>query len=333
MFNQIWKYLTKEHCQEFLLSLCLLDGTDLTPEQQLVCLYSVSNHIEAHYQVHQIPKRDGTKRTIHEPDPLLKLIQRNLLHHVLDHITCSTCATAYRKGQPIVANATPHVDQQLLLKLDIEDFFGSITFPMIYQKAFPVIYFPPQVATLLTHLCCYEDALPQGAPTSAAISNIVMRPFDDHMVEWCQEREIVYTRYSDDLTFSGDFEPRDVISKVRNFLAELGFELNRKKTRVLYPHQQQAVTGIVVNQKPQIAKSYRKELRQEIYYCLKFGAAAHLAFRNNLETPPDKTNQLKYLQHLLGKVNYVLQVNPEDPAFQTARTQLLSLIAAIQTEN
>lgn len=329
MSYQLWKYLTKEHCQEFLLSLRLLDGTTLSPEQQLACLYSVSNQIESHYHVHRIPKRDGTMRTIHAPDPLLKLIQRNLLHHVLDQFTCAKCATAYRSGQSILTNAAPHVGQPVLLKLDIEDFFGSITFPLIYQKVFPVIYFPPPVATLLTYLCCYEDALPQGAPTSAAISNIVMRPFDEHMVDWCQARGITYTRYSDDLTFSGDFEPDIVIAKVRNFLAAMGFDLHRNKTKIQYPHQQQSVTGIVVNQKPQIARAYRKALRQEIYYCLKFGVEAHLVRQRKLQTPPDKASQIQYLQQVLGKINYVLQVNPDDHAFQTARTQLLPLLSNI----
>ena len=113
---------------------------------------------------------------------------------------------------------------------------------------------PPAAGVLLTSLCCYRDCLPQGSPVSAAVSNLVMRPFDEYMGTWCRERGISYTRYCDDLTFSGDFNVKEVRDKAENFLKVMGFSLNRKKTRVLGRGQRQCVTGIVVNDFPQAAR-------------------------------------------------------------------------------
>ena len=93
------------------------------------------------------------------------------------------------------------------------------------------------------------------------------------MGKWCEERKISYTRYSDDLTFSGNFDVKEVKHKARSFLEKMGFSLNEKKTRVLKPYQRQTVTGIVVNEKPNISKNYKRQLRQEIYYCEKYGVA------------------------------------------------------------
>ncbi|MGX7418412.1 reverse transcriptase family protein [Carnobacterium gallinarum] len=154
----------------------------------------------------------------------------------------------------------PHIAQKQILKLDIEDFFGSVLFSMVCQSAFPSRYFPPAVSTLLTHLCCYQDALPQGASTSAAISNLVLQPFDDYIGKWCLEQQITYTRYCDDMTFLGEFDRKFVENKVRNFLQEMGFTLNQKKTKLITKAHQQSVTGIVVHEKPQVAKVYRKKL-------------------------------------------------------------------------
>jgi len=322
----LWKYFTKEHHKEFVLSLNLLGETNWPVGKQLACLYAVSNHIERHYTRTIIPKRDGTTRELLSPDPLLKKIQRNLLHNVLDELPLSPHATAYRKGGSILDNAYPHQGQPLVLKMDIHDFFGSITYLMVYRSAFPRIYYPPSVATLLSNLCCYQDYLPQGAPTSAAISNLVMKPFDDYMGKWCAERNIAYTRYCDDMTFSGDFDASFVFNKARSFLLSMGFEINGKKTRVVKSGGQQSVTGIVVNKRPQVSRAYRDKLRQELYYLGKYGAASHLLKLIGSETFPTEAEQDAYLRSLLGKINFVLQVNPENQYFIQARVSLRNMM-------
>lgn len=94
-----------------------------------------------------------------------------------------------------------------------------------------------------------------------------MRPFDIYMDGWCRERGIAYTRYCDDMTFSGDFDAAALCSKVRSYLEAMGFTLNEKKTKLLTGDVRQSVTGIVVNDKLQVSREYRKKLRQEVYYC------------------------------------------------------------------
>jgi RNA-directed DNA polymerase len=269
--TELWKYTTTKHCQDMLLSFQLL-GQEWPDQKVIACLYGISNHSERHYHTATIPKSDGTKRKLLVPDDLLKMIQRNIARNILSGLEISSCASAYFKGTSVLKNASVHTGKRLVLKLDIEDFFGSITFPMVLSCAFSSRYFPPTVGTMLTALCCYYDYLPQGAPSSPAISNLVMKPFDDYMKAWCEDRNISYTRYCDDMTFSGDFQPGQVIRKVSGFLDAMGFALNREKTKILSCGSRQTVTGIVVNERLHVSPDYRRKLRQEVYYCLKAGA-------------------------------------------------------------
>lgn len=303
--QDFWKYCTTEEIGRTLRTFDLLKGLDVPEEAYLPCLYTVSNQIETHYHPAVISKKSGGRRKLLVPDALLRTIQRNLLHHVLEEFQISEFACAYKKGTSIVDNARPHVGAKLVLKLDIQDFFDQITWILVYQNAFPGTHFPPAIRKMLTEFCCVRDRLPQGAPTSPTVSNLVMRPFDVHMGEWCREREIRYTRYCDDLTFSGVFAPEEVIRKVRGFLQVYGFELNRKKTRVLGRGNAQSVTGIVVNEKAQVSRAYRRKLRQEVYLFDRYG----------IKTEEGPKNDEKERRRLLGKMRYVLSVNPEDVWF------------------
>ncbi len=303
--QDFWKYCTTEEIGRTLRTFDLLKGLDVPEEAYLPCLYTVSNQIETHYHPVVISKKSGGRRKLLVPDALLRTIQRNLLHHVLEEFQISEFACAYKKGTSIVDNARPHVGAKLVLKLDIQDFFDQITWILVYQNAFPGTHFPPAIRKMLTEFCCVRDRLPQGAPTSPTVSNLVMRPFDVHMGEWCREREIRYTRYCDDLTFSGVFAPEEVIRKVRGFLQVYGFELNRKKTRVLGRGNAQSVTGIVVNEKAQVSLAYRRKLRQEVYLFDRYG----------IKTEEGPKNDEKERMRLLGKMRYVLSVNPEDVWF------------------
>lgn len=303
--QDFWKYCTTEEIGRTLRTFDLLKGLDVPEEAYLPCLYTVSNQIETHYHPVVISKKSGGRRKLLVPDALLRTIQRNLLHHVLEEFQISEFACAYKKGTSIVDNARPHVGAKLVLKLDIQDFFDQITWILVYQNAFPGTHFPPAIRKMLTEFCCVRDRLPQGAPTSPTVSNLVMRPFDVHMGEWCREREIRYTRYCDDLTFSGVFAPEEVIRKVRGFLQVYGFELNRKKTRVLGRWNAQSVTGIVVNEKAQVSRAYRRKLRQEVYLFDRYG----------IKTEEGPKNDEKERMRLLGKMRYVLSVNPEDVWF------------------
>lgn len=322
--NELWKYCTQEQMYAVLRSLHLLDGVHMEEEKYFSCLYAVSNHPEQHYRAAVIPKKNGGVRRLMVPDDLLCRIQKNILRHVLAEFPVSSYAKAYKPQSAIVENAKPHVGAEEILKLDIKHFFDSITFFQVYRSAFPAVYYPPAIRTLLANLCCCRDTLPQGAPTSPAVSNLVMKPFDEYMGNWCKERGIQYTRYCDDMTFSGEFDRREVKNKVRGFLAAYGFELNEKKTRVQKKHQRQTVTGIVVNEKPQVGRGYRRKLRGEIYYCNRYGVESHLQRIRECENA--EKDSIRYLQGLLGKVNYVLQVNPDDAEFRQAKKQVKQML-------
>ena len=279
-------------------------------------LYAVSNNISKHYHKAKLPKKSGGYRKLSVPDEILKAIQKQIADVLLIHMPVSRYAKAYRFGSSTLRNAKHHVGKQVVLKLDILHFFDSIRYSAVKDKVFPEEIYAEPLRILLTMLCYHKDALPQGAPSSPAITNIILYEFDEQIGLWCRERGIAYTRYCDDMTFSGDFDPAEVIRFVRLELKKLGFLLNEQKTRIQHPGQQQSVTGIVVNEKLSIPSDYRRKLRQELYYCRKFGIQEHLQ-KIGLEIPENT-----YRMQLLGKVNYVLQVHPNNKDMLDARKWL-----------
>lgn len=283
-------------------------------------LYGISNSISRHYHEKNIPKADGGTRTLSVPDEALKRVQRAIAEKLLVYEPISKYATAYRIGGGVKQNAACHVGKEVLLKLDIYHFFDSINYATVKEKAFPADKYAEPIRILLAMLCYNGEALPQGAPTSPVISNIIMRDFDETVGAWCEERNIRYTRYCDDMTFSGSFEKTDVLRFVSEQLRARGFRLHEKKTHYLTAGTRKTVTGVVVNQKPNTQKDYRREIRQAVYYCEKFGTEAHLQHAGIQDTP------VHYLSRLLGKVNYVLQITPTNQEFLNYKNKLLALI-------
>lgn len=306
-----------------LLALDLFSSPGWSANEEIRRLYALSNRISKHYRTIVLSKRDGSERQILAPDYLLKTVQRNILKNILAHFPVSPFAMAYRPGCTVVHNARPHLDQPQILKLDVENFFDNIRWLQVW-RVFRQTTLPNAVVTMLTHLCCYRDALPQGAATSPAISNLVMQRFDERMGRWCQERNVVYTRYCDDMTFSGEFSARQVRNKAAVLLAEQGLRLNKRKTAQIPAYQQQTVTGIVVNEKLQLSREQRRLLRQEVHFCRKFGVASHLS-RSGQPTEP----ALRYLQRLQGKIAWLLQVNPDDCTFRQALRDVQQMIRQI----
>lgn len=279
-------------------------------------LYAVSNNLNKHYRKAKLPKKNGGFRNLSVPDEVLKNIQKRISEVLLTHMPTSCYAKAYRFGSSTLRNAKHHVGKQVVLKLDILHFFDSIRYSTVKDKVFPEEIYEEPLRILLTMLCYYKDTLPQGAPSSPAITNIILYEFDELIGRWCQDQGISYTRYCDDMTFSSDFDPTEVIRYVKSELKGMGFLLNEQKTRIQHTGQRQSVTGIVVNEKLSIPADYRRKLRQEIYYCRKFGIQEHLQ-RIGLEIPEDT-----YQMQLLGKVNYVLRIHPDDRDMFDARTWL-----------
>lgn len=327
----IWRYCTAEQCRELLHSYRLFGERKWSMEEQERCLYTLSNHAEQYYRTVWIPKKNGKKRKLMIPDPILAEVQRNILTQILADMPVSEYAKAYRKGLGLREMVQKHQGQNTVMCLDIRDFFGNITFFMVYQQVFSGLRFPPAIGTLLTNLCCFKDTLPQGAPTSPAISNLVLKPFDEYMGQWCRERGIVYTRYCDDMVFSGDLDPKAVKNKVRGFLSVIGFSLNEEKSSVRRRSQRQTVTGIVVNEKIQAAREYRRGVHQEVYYCRKFGVDDHLAKIG--KDKKESMDRQQYLMALLGKLNYILQMNPQDGQAKADLEALKEIIISLGEKN
>lgn len=270
-------------------------------------LYSVSNSISKHYKPLSIPKSNGESRQLHVPGALLKTIQRRICDKLLSLEPVSPYATAYRPGGSTLLNAQTHIGKALILKLDIRHFFDHLIYPIVKEKAFPAKKYSEQNRILLAILCTYQDALPQGAPTSPAISNIIMREFDNAVGRWCENKGISYSRYCDDMTFSGDFDPKAVVGKVTAELRKLGLFLNERKTVVVRTGQRMSVTGIVVNEKLSISADYKKRIRQEMHYCMKYGIESHM------EKAGISKSLASYTAELLGRINYVLSVEADNP--------------------
>lgn len=282
-------------------------------------LYGLSNNIERHYHSVLIPKSDGSKRKLSVPDLILKTVQRSIADNILSQYPVSRYAKAYKPGGSVIKNALPHVGKNKLLKLDIEGFFDNILYSQVKDIVFYEGKYAEPIRTLLTMLCYYRESLPQGAPTSPAITNIIMYAFDEKVGAFCNARSISYTRYCDDMTFSGDFDEREIIGFVKDELYKLGLFLKNRKTAVIPNTKRQTVTGIVVNEKINITKDYKKKIRQEMYYIKKFGIDGHL----NRMGIADKE---QYIRSLKGRVAFVLQAIPNDRECAEYKDRLGSLI-------
>ncbi len=271
-------------------------------------LYGLSNNLESHYRTVFIPKRDGSKRKLSVPDLILKMVQRAIADNILSYYPVSSYAMAYSPGCSVQRNASHHIGKKKILKLDIEGFFDNITYSRVKDIVFFKEKFSEPIRILLTMLCYYKESLPQGAPTSPVITNILMYDIDERVGEYCREKQISYTRYCDDMTFSGDFDEKKIIAFVKNELKKLGLFLKNRKTAVVPVTKRQTVTGIVVNERINLTKDYKKKIRQEMYYIRKFGIDEHL---KKLEISDKKT----YLNSLKGRVVFVLQTIPNDKEF------------------
>lgn len=304
----MWKYINKQDINNFLLSLNLIDNK-LIDKDKIKELYSISNNIEDNYKIFKIKKRNGKYRTIYEPNSTLKYIQRQILNNILNERKISKYAKAYHKGLSLKDNAIPHINKDIILKLDLENFFDNISFIDVYNTCFPIEYYPKSIGMLLTYLVTYEDHLTQGSPTSAYISNLVMRDFDEQLGNYCSILNVSYTRYSDDMTFSGNFTPSDIIKKVNELLKNTNLTLNKDKIHIITKNNKQLVTGVIVNKKLSIDITYRKKIRQEIYYIKKYGLNSHLNHINY------KSSKEKYINNLYGRILYILQIDNNNKEF------------------
>ena len=210
--------------------------------------------------------------------------------------------------------------QPLVLKIDVKNFFDSIK-----TKDVLVIFlkmgYAKRLSVMLANLCCLNNQLPQGAPTSPYLSNLFCRKIDKRISCYIRKLEYRYTRYSDDITISGNILNKQIdpifilCSKV---LKDNKLEVNKSKTQILRQSNRQVVTGVVLNKKISAGTKTKRDVRQSLYYIKKFGVESHLIHTKNV--------QPRYLNHLLGKINWILYLEKNNTEFKKYKKFLSEVI-------
>lgn len=255
------------------------------------------------YKVFYIPKKAGGYRKIEAPVEKLCYIQKWIKVNILDSIKVSDNAKGFKKNTSIIENARPHVGKEVVINLDIKDFFPSINYAKVF-RFFIYIGYTKEVAHLLTQLCTNgNNVLPQGAPTSPGLSNIICLKLDKRLTELAKKVGCSYSRYADDITFSGKKEIIKIIPLIKRIIQDEGYVINEKKFRIQFSNHLQVVTGLTVNKKINISKQLKKEIENAIFYAQKFGVDKHMQNIN--------CNRFFYKEHLYGIAYFVKMIDKE----------------------
>lgn len=257
------------------------------------------------YREIMVPKRkNGQFRKLSVPSMALKNMQRWILDSILYKISVNENATGFVPSRSIVTNAYNHLAKKYILKLDIKDFFPSIGFGKVLD-VFQKLGFPKEISSALANICIYKDELPQGAPTSPYLANIICKQMDSRIGSLCKKYELNYTRYADDITISGDRRLFWIEKQIEKIVDSCHFKLNKEKTVRLKPGDRKRITGIIVNEKISVPKNIKRTLRQNIYYIEKHGLESHLD-RIQFTGPPNQ-----YIRHLYGMASFIQMVEIE----------------------
>lgn len=265
------------------------------------------------YRTFQIPKRAGGFRKISSPYPSLALVQRKILEKVLLGFDVHSNAFAYKKKSNAVLHAACHVKNDELLILDIQDFFPSISRQMIFESL-QQGGIKNEICGFISSLCSSDSGLPQGASTSPILSNIIFKNLDDRFLRLARSLNLVYSRYADDLAFSGDRIPRSLPNIVEYILKSKKFNLNKNKTKLKIAGSKKIITGVSISRKVLMApKQFKRKLRAQIYEIEKF--SENLSGISNLDP--------FVYERVLGRINYLLQIEPANE-FALEKKRILS---------
>jgi len=274
----------------------------------------------SHYCRFTVPKKSGGVRELAAPHRDMAAAQQWVLANILSKVPASGAAHGFVAGRSTVTNAAPHVARSVVANIDLKDFFPTVTFVRV-KGIFQHMGYSPAAATVLGLICTDSPrrmmeyagktyyvatgsrALPQGACTSPALSNLVARRLDARLTGLCAKLGWAYTRYADDMTFSGGDEQAArvgyLMARVRHIIQDEGFHLNAAKTRILYPSTAQTVTGIVVNGRAGVKRKVVRRLRAILHRTAREGLAAQ-----------NRRNHPNFRSWLQGMIAYVGMVNP-----------------------
>ncbi len=251
------------------------------------------------YSERTLPREGASPRTISAPVPLLKLMQRRLLRRVLEQIDVHDAAHGFVRGRSVFSAAAAHAGQRVVACLDLRDFFGTITFARAVGF-FKACGLTGKTAFLLGGLCCYKGRLPQGAPTSPMLANLICRRLDARLYGLAVKHGFAYTRYADDLIFSGPDRLVGFLPIVRKIVEDEGFRPAEEKTRVMRSGSRQKVLGLNVNTRVSVPKRVRRLVRAMVHRQAQAAVpdagmtaflAGHLAFM--MPAHPAQTQRLR----------------------------------------
>lgn len=284
------------------------------------------------YKNFTIGKRSGGRRWISVPVPPLMAVQKWMAQNIINNFLPHPAAFAYVRNRRILDHAQRHCGADWILKVDIKDFFGSISERQVFN-AFLSLKYPRLLSFEMARLCtrvspnrqgarwCNSDSdysvagysskfvgsLPQGAPTSPGLSNLVFLPVDHQLDKLAEAASAVYSRYADDLCFSFVGGSRKTAEKMKKAVAEIlwdaGFSENSKKTRIIPPGARKILTGLNVNDaKPTLPKEVRALVRMHLHYARLNGIPQHCQVRGFRSV-------IGFRNYLFGLIGYVATVN------------------------
>lgn len=297
------------------------------PYKRLV-YHLYKNPSENRYENFQVPKRNGSSRNILAPINGLKIIQRKLSQVLYYVYQPKPSVHGFCPARSIVTNASLHVNKRLVFNIDLKDFFPSISFARIRGLFMASPYnLPPEAATVLAQICCHKDQLPQGAPTSPIVSNMICAKMDRQLQQLAKECRSTYTRYADDITFSttlarlsdqivclveeSDEDKLLIGEKLTSIITNNGFYINEQKIRLQDRKTRQEVTGLTVNKFPNIERKYIRQVRAMLHAWEKFGLEAAEKVYLEKYTSSSKYPSMSpapFKQVLRGKIEFIRAV-------------------------
>ena len=262
---------------------------------------SAGQKLDAAYKRHLLPKKSGGSRVISAPDAVLKRVQRAILERLLAPLGQHEAAHGFVAGRGIVGNAQVHVGQAVVVNADVSQCFASVRWPLVLAALRRDLSatLGPVALSLLCDVCTAQGALPTGAPTSPALLNRVLLKTDEVLAEAAFKRGVRYTRYADDLTFSGEDGAVEMLAIARRTLSQIGLVLDGRKTNIFRRGRRQMVTGLVVNDQVSVPRRIRRRLR----------AAVHRVEQGQTPTWHEQPDPLDALK---GRLGFVRMVHPQE---------------------
>lgn len=277
------------------------------------------------YRTFEIQKASGGTRTIVAPATALKILQSKLNQVFQAVYSPRACVHGFVRNRNVRTNADAHCGQRWILNLDLEAFFPSISFPRVRGLLMAKPYeLPERVATILAQMCCFEGCLPQGAPTSPVVANMICAKMDTQLMRLAQNNRSIYTRYADDITFSTsrrNFSRSIAVevsmgqpqlgSDLRKVLEENWFAVNERKTRLSNAYGRQEVTGLTMNRFPNVQRKYVRQVRSMLHAWKRYGydqAEAHFHQRYDKKHRAPGGELPSFRSVVKGKLHYLAMV-------------------------